>query len=664
MASVSSFTSTTVLSEDFLHCPNCSRELQSPKMLPCLHSFCSECLESCLENADIKPEECFLCPICRSRCSVPKGGVAAMKSNVLVESMDAFLSFRNEVLCDESVPCGGCCRPGLIKAKAVKCVECNEWLCKACVKVHLKVKASKKHHMLTSEELLSGQQDDLIKENMAINYCQRHSLRHNCYCNDCDELVCEMCQNTIHHSHLLTPISIQASKDSTSIQAYIPLVNKSINNLNMRISNLKRQHKELVFFRKTFHKDFGEKVMLVIERLTRKLQTYALLLHDVVDGLTSDHIDKLKKHDLEDLNGNIEAAKSSLNFAYNLLEYDFPTCTIPVSTMLQKQLNTFQKPPKFKVPRLRSFKLNNHQKLSMDFISDMIGEVQLDGKKKNDNSLINFSIKLKSDSCPCVISDLAIDHDRSRLVVVDEANKNLKVFTFEGQLDSHSPDSFVKSPIRVVVLRNNHDFLINDENTLKRSDKSFASIKVFSRHKFRQPVGMSQSSNGEILVTEWLTGQVLGFDEVGTLVRTFPCHSRNPAYVSCSFSCDHIIVSDWKTHSIKIFHWNGSLISSYGQLGNPKDEKNDENQEEKDGLLDHPHGVCSDADDNILVCDSWNNRVKVLDWKGRYQCTLLDSNNDIKCPQAVDVTHNHCFVAERHGFVKIFEYTFTSQKGL
>ena len=517
--------------------------------------------------------------------------------------------------------------------------------------IHLKVKASNKHNLLTSKDLLSGQQDDLIKENMASNFCQKHLMRFISFCEDCDSLVCELCQTTKHHLHLLTPINLHSAKESFTVRAYLPLVNKSINNFQLRISNLKKQHKNLVYFRKTFHKEFAERILKVIDRITFKLQSYADILHIVVDNLLDDHIEKLKKHDIEKLKDQLELAKITYSFANNLLEYDFPTCTIPLSNTVQKQLSLFKKPPKTKTPKLRAFSLNAQEKLSIELIEEMIGEIQLDGKDKNDTSLINFSCKLKNDKFPCVISDLSIDHDNSKLVVVDEANKNLKSFNFDGSFDCYSQDSYFKNPIRVVVLRNNHDYLINDENTIKRSDKSFKNLNLFSKHKFRQPVGICQSSNGEILVCEWLSGQVLGFDEIGTLVRTFPCHSRNPAYISCCFTCDHIIISDWKTHSVKLFHWNGNLINSYGES---KDNTLEHN--EKQLSLNHPHGVCSDAEDNILVCDSWNNRIKILDWKGRYKNTLLDLKNGLKCPQAIDVTYNHCFIAERHGFIKVFEY--------
>lgn len=44
---------TTVNIEDFMHCPVCGGEFREPKMLPCLHSFCEECLETSLHQSEV-----------------------------------------------------------------------------------------------------------------------------------------------------------------------------------------------------------------------------------------------------------------------------------------------------------------------------------------------------------------------------------------------------------------------------------------------------------------------------------------------------------------------------------------------------------------------------------------------------------------------------------
>lgn len=52
---------------------------RDPKVLPCLHSFCEQCLEDSLAKSNIGPGQAFLCPICHSEAVVPKRGVSAMQ---------------------------------------------------------------------------------------------------------------------------------------------------------------------------------------------------------------------------------------------------------------------------------------------------------------------------------------------------------------------------------------------------------------------------------------------------------------------------------------------------------------------------------------------------------------------------------------------------------
>src|SRR5687768_9389330 len=87
---------TAGLSDAFLFCPVCNNEFNTPKVLPCLHSFCYECLESSLSQSEIGPGQAFLCPICKTQCVVPARGVRAMKSNIFLVTLQEF--FQNKQL--------------------------------------------------------------------------------------------------------------------------------------------------------------------------------------------------------------------------------------------------------------------------------------------------------------------------------------------------------------------------------------------------------------------------------------------------------------------------------------------------------------------------------------------------------------------------------------
>lgn len=119
--------------DTLLRCPVCSNEFNAPKLLPCLHSFCFECLESSLAQSHIGPGQAFLCPLCKTQCVVPPRGVRAMKSNVFVVTLQEF--FHNKTL-DADQECETCDSG---RAARKKCIECTDWMCNQCCAMHLKV---------------------------------------------------------------------------------------------------------------------------------------------------------------------------------------------------------------------------------------------------------------------------------------------------------------------------------------------------------------------------------------------------------------------------------------------------------------------------------------------------------------------------------------------
>ena len=90
--------------DNLLRCPVCSNEFNAPKLLPCLHSYCFECLESSLAQSHIGPGQAFLCPLCKTQCVVPPRGVRAMKSNVFLVTLQ--VSKRTRLTATRELTCG------------------------------------------------------------------------------------------------------------------------------------------------------------------------------------------------------------------------------------------------------------------------------------------------------------------------------------------------------------------------------------------------------------------------------------------------------------------------------------------------------------------------------------------------------------------------------
>lgn len=123
----------------FLVCQVCDSDLRGPRLLPCLHSFCGDCLEGSLDRGEIRPGQAFFCPLCRTRCVVPARGVRDMAPNYLATALLEFLRCKKVPEAEEAgggVECGACRTTEVEK----KCIECGDWLCHECCTLHVKVR--------------------------------------------------------------------------------------------------------------------------------------------------------------------------------------------------------------------------------------------------------------------------------------------------------------------------------------------------------------------------------------------------------------------------------------------------------------------------------------------------------------------------------------------
>ena len=54
-------------------CPLCIETVKNPKILPCLHSFCLECLDKLAGFARRQLQTTIKCPVCQTSFQIPEG---------------------------------------------------------------------------------------------------------------------------------------------------------------------------------------------------------------------------------------------------------------------------------------------------------------------------------------------------------------------------------------------------------------------------------------------------------------------------------------------------------------------------------------------------------------------------------------------------------------
>ena len=122
--------------EEQLTCPVCLDLYTNPKVLPCLHSFCQECLEGLPQErearGDLGGDTYYLsCPTCRQRIEVPREGVGAFPVSFHINNLKEITqSLKNKVALSDlqQIICNDHDRP-----LEIFCETCQTVICHYCV---------------------------------------------------------------------------------------------------------------------------------------------------------------------------------------------------------------------------------------------------------------------------------------------------------------------------------------------------------------------------------------------------------------------------------------------------------------------------------------------------------------------------------------------------
>ncbi|XP_061169477.1 E3 ubiquitin-protein ligase Midline-1-like [Saccostrea echinata] len=186
-----------IFSEKPTVCPICFENFKSPRYLPCLHTFCYDCLLSYIVTA-CKQKEApvgFQCPLCRIFVPVPVFPALPEKWAELIpvnKTIQALVAKGDDIKF-----CDACKRGNEEEIASDWCETCMEALCGICTKCHKKSLASSQHRIIPIRSL---------KENVHVDrsetreYCSIHQEKIKYFCDDHHEACCMHCECTVHRT--------------------------------------------------------------------------------------------------------------------------------------------------------------------------------------------------------------------------------------------------------------------------------------------------------------------------------------------------------------------------------------------------------------------------------------------------------------------------------
>ena len=182
-----------------LTCAICISRLVHPKVLPCLHTYCKECLVKLVEKS--RDKENITCPQCQETHPLPANGIDGFKTHFIYNNLLELLHVHDK-MSGYDVPVISC-GSGLDDNPAVaRCLTCEEYLCESCYVIHTKQKFSRDHTVLSLEEIKASGKKKGVQSIRKKQYCAEHKdevLK--LFCKTCQSVICRDCVLIQHRDH-------------------------------------------------------------------------------------------------------------------------------------------------------------------------------------------------------------------------------------------------------------------------------------------------------------------------------------------------------------------------------------------------------------------------------------------------------------------------------
>ncbi|XP_061193136.1 E3 ubiquitin-protein ligase TRIM71-like [Saccostrea echinata] len=671
-----------LVNSNFLKCSSCCHDYQNPRLLPCLHSLCEDCIQKLprqitapaentkssenIPNGEVLQQ--FSCPVCVSSISLPEEGGSMFQSNAFIQDLCILYKYKH----DTDRQCDYCKFAGKTVDAVSLCLNCHDDMCGDCQEAHHKTKITRNHKVVPYEQIRNGLYDHDIREYQTLKCNEHENNSLTSFCTDCEMLNCPQCQTSQHGGHNIIDFENALPKYSKQIKGLIA-------SIRTRLPSIQNYCQ--------FLENYSENLEQTKQQLLTNTQTQADSLHSLIDECKN----KLQQEITEACETEMDQAKEKLN---NL---QIASTSLHNNAHFLNRLMTHGKPEEILVMhREITTRLTQLIKMQLDGLTAKLKIGFIPGANTEQNVQTLFG-KLSNDKVPIGKSEsaqlsggelkitsvlpnvkstaeflLSFDSEgtdenrdiwptgmavtkKDNIAIVDRDNKKIKIFDSVGKLLKEftgQNDNKIGIPFDVTALEN---------DSIAVTDYEKENVKVFTQDGnhvltisgfFKHPRGITTNSKGEILVVDCRQQRITVHDpKSGNLIKTIEALDQkgnrilvDPFYIATTHE-DNILVTDTAAPNIKVFNMEGRFIAEYGTYGI------------KEQQILQPFGICVDEYGYIFVADNQNHRIHLLNPDGKLNKFLLTKANSIWHPMAVGISKKGFFmVSEALGKVRLYKY--------
>ena len=596
--------------EEEITCSICGDLFTDPKTIPCLHTFCKQCIEKSIES-NKKMASIVCCPLCRT--PLARDDISSVPTNFTINRLVEIFGKRKEAgksLAPKELICGSC-EDGV--PAVMWCVECENSFCVNCNDAHKRLKAFKSHTIVAVEEFLKNP-NLVLSTPEKPEVCKSHGKQAlDLYCKTCSSLICRDCTLKDHprETHDFNFIDDVVDEEREKIkQATAPL-----KRLLERVRNgIKR-----------------------IEESDKEIDTESEANRRKIRGVYGE-VYKLLKQQEEEALEKVNTIKTSLKKTLAMQKEN--------AKFMESQLVSCVEFSNDAISTNRTRQLLTYKNSIIDRVEDLTKQVEhasIDPECRADDMIVRCGkpAEFISDTL-CDVSgvphlphcSVTVVRENSDPVKVTVTLKDIYGFSVVQQ----SKDIEIHCNKEVEFLQNvrteeksnglyhiwyntkrkeNHllsvywrGFVVNDEEVkVSVNIRDYANIKeevkVIDKYgpnneQLKFPYLMTKGPNNEVIVRKSFS-QLVIFDEQLQYSRVIDGRGNgNGKFQSITgIAVDnkgYLYVADCNLHCIQKFTLNGQFVSQFGS----------------EGQFDAPRGLVLSQSELLFVCDCSNHRIEVF----------------------------------------------------
>lgn len=595
-------------------CSICLSAFKVPKLLPCFHTFCLECLDEYVNRNGQNGR--FECPLCRSSTVIPEGGVTSFQPNFYIQQG---VASEVDSVCD-------ICGDGHYATEY--CLNCEEHFCERCSTFHMKMKVSREHSLLQLND--SSSNDGKSRRKVFKKFfCSHHSGEEiKMVCKDCDSLLCVVCKLTEHENHNTSSLKDEVEGRRQSLILAIASAKRQLNFLNSRklkylnqATNVKEKHQESIVALEKRVEALIDCIKKHADNIQRQLETSHSKVMEYYTG-TCNQIEEA-----------ILERRALINHAQNVVDLGNDIHAMDAGLLL-KVLSVVQT-LKFTVRKPKYFVF---EASDLDITAAMIGETMGVLSDVNVNKICEIDAFLNTQNAIAISVDVRMvyaaftDYDQFLCHDTEKMNSSFKeILEVKGTcagIVCIGPDMYYTSTTDKSVYKlTTNEYKKTKFHSFKDYPHGIAYRHITDKNEEKELL-ICTNKNAEVMNLEASKGMIYAVSLTDSKRNIWRDKEMPGATCIAVNEADETVCLGYPAaHKVSLLSFDGIVLAEFCGTGCPGDSERF-----------CPVSVCFDSQGCIIVADHYNQTVLRIDdccnflqslFKGRTPLSVAIGENDM-----------------------------------